>query len=132
MIYIYLSIYIYLEIDMHMIWSVCTIEGIMYTYLYLLAILVYYVFFLTGKIGESVDVLPDRFPVQILLRLPGISWTSIRSVHDSVNRGITSWCLLFESFKHPQCPRNLQQDPPERTPKPGYLIALGTFLGVRW
>ena len=58
---------------MHTIWSVCIIEGIIYLPIYLLAILVYYVFFLTGKIGGSVDVLPDRFPVQILLRLPGIS-----------------------------------------------------------
>ena len=29
-------------------------------------------------------------------------------------------------------PRNLQQDPLERTPKPEYPLALAIYLGVRW
>ena len=46
-----------------------------------------------------------------------------------------------ESKKHPQkdpekktyhLSKKSPTEPTERTPKPGYLIALVTFLGVRW
>ena len=41
--------------------------------------------------------------------------------------------LSYVQFqKHRLNPRNLWTGPTERTPKPEYLIAPATYLGVRW
>ena len=50
--------------------------------------------------------------------------------------GTVTWNLKMpvskRIFRWTMFPRNLQQDPLNGPPKPEYLIALATYLGVRW